>query len=156
VHRPSATVEWQPSDTAAALLYLSSGDLVQVVVQGIPWKYRDEDLAALFEDCAVPEEAKVVISKDGRSRVGLPIPCLCCFAHMWLPRITMPHHPGLMHAGVWHCAIQLQGRFGQGCEGAPRHRAGRPYTHCQARQVRLLLDQKLAECLLPRLICCIS
>ncbi|CAL8469327.1 g8868 [Coccomyxa elongata] len=41
---------------------------LQVVVQGIPWKYRDEDLAALFEDCATAEEAKVVISKDGRSR----------------------------------------------------------------------------------------
>lgn len=43
---------------------------VKVVVQGIPWKYRDEDLAALFEDCATAEEAKVVISKDGRSRVS--------------------------------------------------------------------------------------
>ena len=39
-------------------------------MQGIPWKYRDEDLSALFEDCAVAEEAKVVISKDGRSRVS--------------------------------------------------------------------------------------
>jgi hypothetical protein len=42
---------------------------VQVVVQGIPWKYKDEDLVAMFHECGTVEEAKVVLSKDGRSRV---------------------------------------------------------------------------------------
>ncbi|EIE21682.1 G-strand telomere binding protein 1 [Coccomyxa subellipsoidea C-169] len=53
-------------DHASEPLQEPSG--LQVVVQGIPWKYRDEDLSALFEDCAPAVEAKVVISKDGRSR----------------------------------------------------------------------------------------
>ena len=38
-------------------------------MQGIPWKYEDADLHALFEGCGAIEEAKVVIGKDARSRV---------------------------------------------------------------------------------------
>ena len=46
---------------------------VQVVVQGIPWAYTDEDLAGLFHEVGTVEQASVVYSKDGRSRVSLPL-----------------------------------------------------------------------------------
>lgn len=45
---------------------------VQVVVQGIPWAYTDQDLAGLFQEVGTVEQASVVYSKDGRSRVRLP------------------------------------------------------------------------------------
>ena len=41
----------------------------QVVVQGIPWAYTDQDLAGLFHEVGTVEQASVVYSKDGRSRV---------------------------------------------------------------------------------------
>ena len=39
-------------------------------MQGIPWKFTDEDLTTLFEGSGAVEDAKVVIGKDGRSRVS--------------------------------------------------------------------------------------
>ncbi len=45
---------------------------MQVVVQGIPWAYTDQDLAGLFQEVGTVEQASVVYSKDGRSRVRLP------------------------------------------------------------------------------------
>ena len=64
-------------------------------MQGIPWKYRDEDLSALFEDCAPAVEAKVVISKDGRSRVRLSLyHYICAALHAVLDDVRMVHNPG--------------------------------------------------------------
>lgn len=58
-----------------------------MVVQGIPWKFADEDLMALFEGAGAVEEAKVVIGKDGRSRVRARLPVLAWCAggrvHAW-------------------------------------------------------------------------
>lgn len=44
----------------------SSG--LQVVVQGIPWKYTGDDLKPLFEECGAVAAADVVYGRDGRSR----------------------------------------------------------------------------------------
>ena len=40
----------------------------QVVVQGIPWAYTDEDLRPLFEEAGEITHVEVQIGKDGRSR----------------------------------------------------------------------------------------
>jgi len=40
----------------------------QVVIQGIPWAYTDEDLQPLFEGVGEITLAEVQIGKDGRSR----------------------------------------------------------------------------------------
>lgn len=40
----------------------------QVVVQGIPWAYTDDDLRPLFEEAGEVVHAEVQIGKDGRSR----------------------------------------------------------------------------------------
>lgn len=45
---------------------VSSG--LQVVIQGIPWAYTDEDLQPLFEGVGEITHAEVQIGKDGRSR----------------------------------------------------------------------------------------
>ena len=42
--------------------------LAQVVVQGIPWKFTDEDLVPLFEGCGEITYSEVQVGKDGRSR----------------------------------------------------------------------------------------
>ena len=41
---------------------------LQVVVQGIPWKYEWKDLKDLFQEHS-PAFAEVITNKDGRSRV---------------------------------------------------------------------------------------
>lgn len=38
------------------------------MVQGIPWKFTDEDLKQLFEEVGGVTHAEVQIGKDGRSR----------------------------------------------------------------------------------------
>jgi hypothetical protein len=48
---------------------------VQIVVQGIPWAYTDDDLVALFQEVGTIEQASVVYSKDGRSRVRISALC---------------------------------------------------------------------------------
>ena len=55
---------------------------IQVVVQGIPWAHTDENLAALFLEVGTVEQASVVYSKEGRSRVRhysglIPIVLFC-------------------------------------------------------------------------------
>lgn len=45
---------------------------VQVVVQGIPWKYTWRELKPLFEECGAINRADVAFGRDGRSRVS---PC---------------------------------------------------------------------------------
>lgn len=91
--------------------------VLQVVVQGIPWKFRDEDLVALFQECGTVEEAKVVLSKDGRSRVR---PCGHPFEYLQsiCDVRNAPFGVGaersetgcsLPLAGLWHCALQRQG-----------------------------------------------
>ena len=52
-------------------VHLSDAVCTQVVVQGIPWAYTDQDLAGLFHEVGTVEQASVVYSKDGRSRVRL-------------------------------------------------------------------------------------
>ena len=42
--------------------------MLQVVVQGIPWKFEWKDLKDLFQEHN-PAFAEVVMNKDGRSRV---------------------------------------------------------------------------------------
>ena len=64
LHRACAVRVWGHSPAA-----LTSSCGVQVVVQGIPWAHTDEDLAALFQEVGTVEQASVVYSKDGRSRV---------------------------------------------------------------------------------------
>lgn len=44
----------------------SSG--MQVVVQGIPWKYTWKELRPMFEECGGIDRAEVVYGRDGRSR----------------------------------------------------------------------------------------
>lgn len=44
----------------------SSG--LQVVVQGLPWKYTWKDLKPMFEECGTVAHADVVFGRDGRSR----------------------------------------------------------------------------------------
>eukprot|EP00891_Asterochloris_glomerata_P003571 jgi/Astpho2/3571/Aster-06479 len=44
----------------------SSG--LQVVVQGLPWKYTWKELKPLFEDCGPIARADVMFGRDGRSR----------------------------------------------------------------------------------------
>lgn len=41
---------------------------MQVVVQGIPWAFTNDDLKALFEGAGEIVHAEVQIGKDGRSR----------------------------------------------------------------------------------------
>ena len=56
--------------------------MLQVVVQGIPWAYTDEDLAGLFHEVGSVEQSSVVYSKDGRSRVCLSMePTFLGLAH---------------------------------------------------------------------------
>jgi len=43
----------------------SSG--LQIVVQGLPWAFTNEDLDAMFKDYQ-PQQAQIVIGRDGRSR----------------------------------------------------------------------------------------
>ena len=43
--------------------------LLQIVVQGIPWKYTWKELKPLFEGCGDIKHADVVFGRDGRSRV---------------------------------------------------------------------------------------
>lgn len=45
---------------------VSSG--LQVVIQGIPWAFTDDDLGPLFEGVGTITHAEVQIGKDGRSR----------------------------------------------------------------------------------------
>lgn len=42
---------------------------LQVVVQGLPWKYTWKELKPLFEDCGPIARADVMFGRDGRSRV---------------------------------------------------------------------------------------
>lgn len=59
---------------------------VQVVVQGIPWKYTWRELKPLFEECGAIARADVAFGRDGRSRVSpssekpplLPFTCSTC------------------------------------------------------------------------------
>ena len=44
--------------------------LLQVVVQGIPWKYTWKELRPMFEECGSIDRAEVVYGRDGRSRVS--------------------------------------------------------------------------------------
>ncbi|KAL3157351.1 hypothetical protein ABBQ32_011834 [Trebouxia sp. C0010 RCD-2024] len=44
----------------------SSG--MQVVVQGIPWKYTWKELRPMFEECGPIDRTEVVYGRDGRSR----------------------------------------------------------------------------------------
>ena len=44
--------------------------MVQVVVQGIPWKYTWRELKPLFEECGAIARADVAFGRDGRSRVS--------------------------------------------------------------------------------------
>lgn len=39
-----------------------------MVVQGIPWKYNDDDLKPLFEGVGEITRSEVQLGKDGRSR----------------------------------------------------------------------------------------
>ncbi len=43
--------------------------LAQIVVQGISWKSREEQLRELFGEIGDIESASVVMGRDGRSRV---------------------------------------------------------------------------------------
>jgi len=40
----------------------------QIVVQGLPWSYTDDDLSPMFEQFGTMEEAVIVYGRDGRSR----------------------------------------------------------------------------------------
>lgn len=82
----------------------------QVVVQGIPWKFRDEDLAALFEDCGPVEESKVVISKDGRSRVSATLACPGFLQPQTLDSLEIWGE----HESAFFCRAMAQ------CDSAPR------------------------------------
>jgi RNA recognition motif-containing protein len=42
--------------------------LEQIVVQGLPWSYTDDDLRPMFEQFGDLEEAVIVYGRDGRSR----------------------------------------------------------------------------------------
>lgn len=51
---------------------------LQIVVQGISWKAREEQLRELFAEIGEIESASVVMGRDGRSRVR-PVPRrVCC------------------------------------------------------------------------------
>ena len=43
---------------------------MQVVVQGIPWKFTWKELRPMFEECGTIDRTEVVYGRDGRSRVG--------------------------------------------------------------------------------------
>jgi hypothetical protein len=43
--------------------------LLQVCIQGIPWKYTEEDLGGLVAECGEVEKSEVMTSPDGRSKV---------------------------------------------------------------------------------------
>lgn len=53
--------------------------LLQVVVQGIPWKYTGKELQPMFEECGTIDRAEVVYGRDGRSRVSFQyyVPVFC-------------------------------------------------------------------------------
>jgi RNA recognition motif-containing protein len=42
---------------------------LQIVVQGIPWKFDWEALKQLFAECGEVERADIMYSPDGRSKV---------------------------------------------------------------------------------------
>ena len=60
-----------PTAASAIAADLCDAVCTQVVVQGIPWAYTDQELAGLFHEVGTVEQASVVYSKDGRSRVRL-------------------------------------------------------------------------------------
>jgi RNA recognition motif-containing protein len=54
----------------APLLPLPSHSPQQIVVQGIPWAYTQQELKDLFTDIGNVDTAEVMMSPDGRSKVG--------------------------------------------------------------------------------------
>jgi hypothetical protein len=77
--RCTCKIEVSCKGMGAALWILHVG--VQIVVQGIPWAHTDDDLAALFQEVGTVEQASVVYSKDGRSRVRISaLYASLCFA----------------------------------------------------------------------------
>ena len=117
----------------------------QVVVQGIPWKFEDADLMALFEGSGAMEEAKVVIGKDGRSRVSpCPRKCASLGAHCCHRGASLQHQLRILmclqscgllrggtamqsctfwlawlHAGLRHGALCQPGGCSEGHRGPP-------------------------------------
>jgi hypothetical protein len=43
--------------------------MLQVCIQGIPWKYTETELGELVAECGEVEKAEVMTSPDGRSKV---------------------------------------------------------------------------------------
>lgn len=46
---------------------------MQVVVQGIPWKFTWKELRPMFEECGTIDRTEVVYGRDGRSRVSFQL-----------------------------------------------------------------------------------
>ena len=56
---------------------------MQVVVQGIPWKFTWKELRPMFEECGAIDRAEVVYGRDGRSRVRFTSTRMTAVPSVW-------------------------------------------------------------------------
>ena len=71
--------------------------VLQVVVQGLPWAYTQEQLSPMFQQFGNIVSAEVVYGRDGRSRVRSC--CLLERARLARRLLACTRHARQMHAG---------------------------------------------------------
>lgn len=69
---------------------------MQVVVQGIPWKFTWKELRPMFEECGTIDRTEVVYGRDGRSRVSFQLTSNCLLSCQLL-NCTSGHQQLLLH-----------------------------------------------------------
>lgn len=62
-------VPWLPVSVCLSVCLHASVCMLQVCIQGIPWKYTETELGELVAECGEVEKAEVMTSPDGRSKV---------------------------------------------------------------------------------------
>ena len=125
---------------------LNTATDVQVVVQGIPWKFTWKELRPMFEECGTIDRAEVVYGRDGRSRVRNLVACmkLSCFPYC-LPVEAHSCIPSMLGRQLtMKLATDVQGygtvRF-ESAEAANTAIEKFHGTDCEGRTLTVKLDQ---------------